>query len=77
MDKTDRLIKLIREMMAVGAGGFTGSADAAGPVAGYDPLIKFQKKGKTDYRKVPKTYKQWVKSLEKKNVRFRQQNKTS
>ena len=28
MEKTDRIIKYIREMMAVGAGGFTGSADA-------------------------------------------------
>jgi hypothetical protein len=77
MEKTDRIIKYIREMMAVGAGGFTGSADAEGPVAGYDPLIKFQKKGKTDYRKVPKTYKSWVKSLEKSNVGSRKQNKTS
>mgnify|MGYP007029087594 CR=1 FL=1 len=71
MDKADRLIKLIREMMAVGAGGFTGSSPAEGPTAGYDPLIKFQRRGKTDYRKVPKTYKKWVKSLEKSNARSR------
>jgi len=71
MDKNDRLIKLIREMIAVGAGGFTGSSAAEGPTAGYDPLMKFQRRGKTDYRKVPKTYKQWVKSLEKNNVRSR------
>jgi hypothetical protein len=71
MEKTDRIIKLIREMMAVGAGGFTGSSAAEGPTAGYDPLIKFQRRGKTDYRKVPKTYKQWVKSLDSKNVRSR------
>lgn len=77
MEKTDRIIKYIKEMMAVGAGGFTSSASAEGPVAGYDPLIKFQKKGKTDYRKVPKTYKSWVKSLEKNNVKSRKQNKTS
>lgn len=69
MDKTDRVIQLIREMIAVGAGGFTGSSAAEGPTAGYDPLMKFQKRGKTDYRKVPKTYKQWVKSLDSKNVR--------
>lgn len=69
MDKTDRVIQLIREMIAVGAGGFTGSSAAEGPTAGYDPLIKFQRRGKTDYRKVPKTYKQWVKSLDSKNVR--------
>ena len=69
MDKTDRIIQLIREMIAVGAGGFTGSSAAEGPTAGYDPLMKFQRRGKTDYRKVPKTYKQWVKSLHSKNVR--------
>lgn len=69
MDKTDRIIQLIREMIAVGAGGFTGSSSAEGPTAGYDPLMKFQRRGKTDYRKVPKTYKQWVKSLDSKNVR--------
>jgi hypothetical protein len=28
------------EMMTAGAGGFTGSADAAGPVAGYDPVME-------------------------------------
>ena len=71
MEKTDRFIQLIREMIAVGSGGFTGSSAAAGPTAGYDPLIKFQRRGNTDYRKVPKTYKQWVKSLDKKNVRSR------
>ena len=58
-------------MIAVGAGGFSGSSDPSGPTAGYDPLISFQRRGKTDYRKVPKTYKQWVKSLEKSNVRSR------
>ena len=69
MDKTDRIIQLIREMIAVSAGGFTGSSSAEGPTAGYDPLMKFQRRGKTDYRKVPKTYKQWVQSLDAKNVR--------
>jgi len=71
MEKTDRIINHIREMMAVGAGGFSGSSPAEGPTAGYDPLIKFQKKGKTDYRKVPKTYKSWVKNLDKNHVRNR------
>ena len=30
--------------MSVGDGGFTGEADAEGPVAGYDPLMKTIKK---------------------------------
>jgi len=42
--KIDRVIEIVRqykldEMMTAGAGGFTGSADAAGPVAGYDPVM--------------------------------------
>ena len=41
----DKVIDIVRqykldEMMTAGAGGFTGSADAAGPVAGYDPVME-------------------------------------
>jgi hypothetical protein len=31
--------RLLDEMMAAGAAGFTGAADPAGPVAGYDPVM--------------------------------------
>ena len=31
--------RLLDEMMAAGAGGFTGAAAAEGPVAGYDPVM--------------------------------------
>ena len=31
-------------MMTAGTGGFSGSADAKGPVAGFDPVMKFRKK---------------------------------
>ena len=34
------------EMMTAGTGGFSGSAAATGPNAGYDPVIKFRKKVK-------------------------------
>ena len=30
--------------MTAGTGGFSGSADAKGPVAGFDPVMKFRKK---------------------------------
>ena len=33
-------------MMAAGTGGFSGSAAATGPNAGYDPVMKFRKKVK-------------------------------
>jgi len=40
----DRVISIVRqhklnEMMTAGAGGFSGAADAEGPVAGYDPVM--------------------------------------
>lgn len=64
----DKLISIIRENMVVGAGGFTGSSPAEGPTAGFDPLMNFKnkKKGNVDFRKVPKNYKSWVKSLKNK-----------
>lgn len=64
----DKFISLIRENMVVGSGGFTGESPAEGPTAGFDPLLKFKnkKKGNIDFRKVPKDYKSWVKSLRNK-----------
>lgn len=71
MEKIDRIINIIREeMMAANApgtsGGFSADSPAAGPRAGFSPLMKFMKRGKVDYRKVKPTYKKWVKSLENK-----------
>ncbi len=41
----EKVINLIREeMMAAGTGGFSGSADPKGPVAGFDPLVKRKKR---------------------------------
>ena len=52
-----RSLKVLREEMSVGAGGYTGAADPKGPVAGYDPVL-----GKVDRRnKKQKNYpKQYV-----------------
>ena len=37
----EKVINLIREeMMAAGTGGFSGSADPKGPVAGFAPKLK-------------------------------------
>ena len=44
MANLDKIIQLIREQMVAGTGGFTGSADPKGPVAGFDPVMKFKKK---------------------------------
>ena len=56
----EKVINLIREeMMAAGTGGFSGSADSKGPVAGFDPVMK-----KMTRRK--KTVGLWAGSLKKK-----------
>ena len=58
MANLDRIIQLIRENMVAGTGGFTGSADPKGPVAGFDPLMKFKKR----YIKLgPGSRKRWQK----------------
>lgn len=72
--KIDKIIEAIRnyrnleeEGMVVGTGGFTGSADPKGPVAGFDPLIgKKKKDGTVDFRRVLPSHKKWVKSIENK-----------
>ena len=54
--KLQRIIDLIRENMVVGAGGFTGSADPKGPVAGFDPTMKLDGRSKT-MRRLPPEYR--------------------
>ena len=42
IDKICQMVKSLREeagpTMSVGAGGYTGAANASGPAAGYDPV---------------------------------------
>ena len=65
MKPIDRIISFFREegMMTAnppgGSGGFSGSADAKGPRAGFDPVMK-----KTTRRK--NTIGLWASSLKKK-----------
>ena len=72
MKSTDKVISIIREMMVANqpgkSGGFSSSSPAKGPTAGFDTLIKLKKtkNDKIDYRKVPKSYKRWVKNIENK-----------
>ena len=61
-----KVVQYIKEMMAVGTGGFTGSSPAEGPTAGFDPMLGYRNKKKKDtidYRRVPKPYKAWVKDI--------------
>jgi len=54
----EKVINLIREeMMAAGTGGFSGSSDSKGPVAGFDPVIKPKKKRYIWTRGIRKNWK--------------------
>ena len=59
MEKIDRIIQIIRENMVANApgsqGGFSGSADPKGPVAGFDPVM-----GKVKKRYMKGKRKQWL-----------------
>ena len=48
--KLDKIISIIREQMVANApgasGGFSGSADPKGPVAGFDPVIGLARRKK-------------------------------
>jgi hypothetical protein len=44
--KFDRILNIIREQMAAGTGGFSGSSDPKGPVAGFDPVMGMAKRKK-------------------------------
>ncbi len=64
MKNLDKIISIIREQMVANApgssGGFSASADPKGPTAGFDPVMKFQRrffKGKR---------KQWLDYLKNK-----------
>ena len=47
---------------AVGKPGFSGAADAKGPTAGFDPILgKRKKNGTVDFRRIPPSYRKWVK----------------
>ena len=69
LDKICQMVRTLKESstMSVGAGGYTGSADSKGPVAGYDPVL-----GKVDRRKkktknYPKEYVQMYRDLQNGN----------
>jgi hypothetical protein len=50
--------------MSAGTGGFTGSADPKGPVAGYDPLMDGRSKM---MRKLPPLYRKQLSKSKKKD----------
>lgn len=69
MSATNKVIELIKEMMTAnppgGSGGFSSHPSKPG-VDGFDPFLKFVRRGKIDFRKVSKPYRRWVKDLKNK-----------
>jgi hypothetical protein len=53
---------LMEEGMVVGTGGFTGSADPKGPVAGFDPVMDGRSK---IMRRLPPQYRKHLTSKKK------------
>jgi hypothetical protein len=58
--KLDRIINIIREQMVAGNGGFTGSVDPKGPVAGFDPVIGTTKRKNPQIKLPPGSRKRWT-----------------
>ena len=62
-DRLDKICQMVRTLkesptMSVGAGGYTGSADATGPVAGYDPVLGKVDRRNKKQKNYPKEYVQ-------------------
>ena len=72
-DRLDRICQMVRTLkeegptMSVGAGGYTGSADPTGPVAGYDAVLGKVDRRNKKQRNYPKEYVQMYRDLEKGN----------
>ena len=70
--KLDWIISIVREeMMSAnapgGSGGFSGSSDPKGPTAGFDPIMKFDGRGKIARRLPPQYRSDLIKKKEIKN----------
>ena len=72
-DRLERICRMIRSLneegptMSVGAGGYTGSADSTGPVAGFDPVINLVDRRKKKQKNYPKEYVQMFRDANKGN----------
>ena len=71
-DRLERICQMVRTLkesptMSVGAGGYTSSAEAKGPVAGYDQVLgKIDRRNKKQ-KNYPKEYVQMYRDLQKGN----------
>ena len=72
-DRLEKICRMIRSLneegptMSVGAGGYTGSADSKGPVAGYDPVLGKVDRRNKKQKNYPKEYVQMFRDAKKGN----------
>ena len=71
-DRLDRICQMVRTLkesptMAVGAGGYSGAANASGPTAGYDPVIGRVDRRNKKQKNYPKQYVQMYRDIQKGN----------
>ncbi len=73
-DRLERICEMVRSLkeeggptMSVGAGGYTGSADSKGPVAGYDPVLGKVDRRNKKQKNYPKEYVQMFRDANKGN----------
>ena len=71
-DRLERICEMVRTLkesptMSVGAGGYTSSADAKGPVAGYDPVLGKVDRRNKKQKNYPKEYVQMYRDIQKGN----------
>ena len=73
-DRLDRICQMVRSLkeeagptMSVGDGGYTGKADATGPVAGYDPVLAKVDRRNKKQKNYPKAYVQMFRDAKKGN----------
>ena len=73
-DRLERICEMVRSLkeeggptMSVGAGGYTSSADATGPVAGYDAVLGKVDRRNKKQRNYPKQYVQMYRDIQKGN----------
>ena len=71
VDRIRQMFKSLREeagpTMSVGDGGYTGKADAKGPVAGYDPVLGRVDRRNKRQKNYPKHYVQMYRDIQKGN----------
>ena len=70
-NRLERICEMVRTLkeegptMSVGAGGYTGKADATGPVAGYDPVLTKVDRRNKKQKNYPKHYVQMYRDMQK------------